>query len=569
MALDGAFLRHVRNEIASVAIGARVDKIYQPNKEEFIFSLRSKTGVYKLLMSARANSARVHFTKELPENPAAPPMLCMLFRKKLLSAKLIEVRQPDLERVLFLDFISRNELGDEVLLTVAVEIMGKHSNVILIDSEQEIVDALKRIDISKSSKRQILPGLKYHLPPSQGKLSLISDNMGDILKAVQASEKTQGIAEAILQHVAGLSSTVCNKVAKDLQSVELLSSLESLKNCVETASGAPFIIYDGDRPKDFSFVELKQVANTLEVKKCESFSALLDEFFEQRDSIDRMKAKSHDLRRQVSNILARLKKKIKIQMREIETNKNKDNLKLFADLINANLYRIRAGASEVELENFYNESAECIKIKLDDTKSAAENAQEFYKQYKKSKVAVEKLTEEIDKATQEILYIETVLDSIDRADSESNLEEIKRELMSQGYVKLNKAKAQKAKALPPIEYTLSNGMKALVGRNNHQNDKLTLKMAAKKDIWFHVKEMPGSHTILVTDGRDFGDDILQEVAKIAAFHSKAKDSSNVPVDFALVKDVKKPAGAKPGMVIYNNYKTLYVTPDKNLIENLS
>ena len=564
MALDGAFLRHVKEELRAALLGARVDKIYQPNSEEFVFSLRSKSGVHRLLLSARANSARVHLTDATPENPATPPMLCMLFRKKLLSAKLIDVRQPDLERVLFFDFDARNELGDEVLLTLAAEVMGKHSNVILLDEQQKIIDALKRIDISKSSKRQVLPGLKYSLPPSQGKLSLLSDDMDGILKKVEKSAANQGIADVLLQNIAGLSSVVCNEVARNSQVVGLRKSLEELKARAEDCTGEPFILYDGDRPKDFSFLEPSQLDDAHRAKKCESFSALLDEFFEQRDSIDRMRAKSHDLRKQIGNILARRRKKIKSQAREVESNKNKDNLKLLADLINANLYRIKPGTSEVELENFYDENQGLMRIKLDSTKTAAENAQNFYRQYKKSKVAVEKLTEEIDKAAQEIGYLESVLDAVERAESERDLVEIKNELVAQGFIRLRGAGKQKLKALPPIEYTLDSGAKVLVGRNNHQNDQLTLKMAAKKDIWFHVKDMPGSHTILVADSQPVADEILLLAAKIAAYHSKAKDSANVPVDFALVKDVKKPAGARPGMVIYNNYKTLYVTPDKIL-----
>lgn len=562
MALDGAFLRHVAAELRAALLGARVDKIYQPNSEEFVFSLRSKSGAHKLLLSARANSARVHLTEATPENPATPPMLCMLFRKKLLSAKLIDVRQPDLERVLFFDFDARNELGDEVLLTLAVEVMGKHSNVILLDEQQKIIDALKRIDIAKSSKRQVLPGLKYSLPPSQGKLSLLDDNIEEIVKKVEEAAKGQGLADVFLQNVTGLSSVVCNEVARNSQVVGLRKSLEELRPRVEDCAGEPFIIYDDDRPKDFSFLEPTQHEDDTKIKKCQTFSALLDEFFKQRDSIDRMRVKSHDLRRQIGNILARLRKKIKIQAREVESNKNKDSLKLFADLVSANLYRIKPGASEVELENFYDENQGLMRIKLDSTKTAAENAQNFYRQYKKSKVAVEKLTEEMDKAAQEIGYLESVFDAVERAESERDLIEIKNELVAQGFIKLSKAKGQKTKALPPIEYTLDGGVKVLVGRNNHQNDQLTLKIAAKKDIWFHVKDMPGSHTILVAGSQPVKDETLLLAAKIAAYHSKAKDSSNVPVDFALVKDVKKPAGAHPGMVIYNNYKTLYVTPDK-------
>lgn len=573
MALDGAFLRYVRSEIESEILGARIDKIYQPSKEEFVFSFRGKNVVRKLLLSTRANSARVHFTNCLPENPNVPPMLCMLFRKKLLGAKLVGVRQPGLERVLFFDFVARNELGDEVEITVVIEVMGRYSNVILIDSSGKIVDALKRIDVLTSSKRQILPGIKYKLPPKQDKLSLLDDDMEKIANKISLQSKIDvgQIADAILAVVKGLSPIVCREIEfklKSNESLTLTEVLRDLKNKIVSGLGEPFIVYKLDRPADFSFIEINQDKEKFCVKKCENFSGLLDEFFAKRDSIDRMKVKAHDLRKQVENIISRLKKKIKIQAREVDINKNKDELKLHADLISANVYRIKKGDSEVVVENFFDENLSSIKIKLDPLLSASENASRLYREYKKSKVAVEKLNEEMLKARQEIEYLETVLDEVERATLESDLSEIKNELLLSGYIKISKIKNQKDKVLPPIEYVLSENVKVLVGRNNRQNDKLTLKMASKNNLWFHVKDIPGSHVILIADERHIGDDILSKTAKIAAYHSKAKESSNVPVDFALVKDVKKPVGAKPGMVIYNNNRTLYVTPDENFVASL-
>lgn len=575
MALDGAFLRHIKNEIESIALGARVDKIYQPNREEFVFSLRNKTGAHKLLLSTRANSARVHFTRCLPENPAVPPMLCMLFRKKLLSAKFVAVRQPDLERVLFLDFEAKNELGENEALTVAIEIMGRYSNIILIDSSGKIIDALKRVDAMTSSKRLVLPGLMYRLPPKQNKLSLLTDGIVPIMAEkvnFEIKSNRKSTSEAIMAVVKGLSAIVCDKIEFELEEGKFSSLNEAfsgLKYTIVTGEGTPFMVCDNGRPKDFSFIEPIQYAGQLNIEKVGSFSELLDEFFSHRDSIDRMKTKSHDLRKQINNIISRLKKKMKIQAQEIKINQGKDDLKFRADLINANIYRIKNGVEEVFLENYFDENLCKIKIKLDPTLSPAENAAKLYMEYKKSKVAVAKLTQEVDKAHHEVAYLETVLDEVDRATSESDLLEIKNELFLGGYIKLNKAKDKKIKALPPIEYNLGEKIKVLVGRNNHQNDKLTLKMAAKKDLWFHVKDMPGSHTVLVTDGGSHLDEeILLKTAQIAAYHSKAKSSANVPVDFAFIKDVKKPAGAKPGMVIYNNYRTIYVTPDENFMKNL-
>ncbi len=572
MALDGAFLRHMKNEIENTAIDARIDKIHQPNKEEFIFSFRGKTGVYKLLLSARANSSRVHFTKDIPENPNVPPMLCMLFRKKLQGAKLIRVRQKDLERALFLDFEATNELGDKVLLTVVVEIMGKYSNVILIDENEKIIDALKRVDFLMSSKRQILPSIKYELPPGQDKLSLLNDSIDVIIDKVTTSLQNYSLANALLNNVQGISPIICKEIEyniKNNKDTTLYKELQKLSYIIENCTGIPVMICENDRPKDFSFINVNQYQNKLNIKKYDNFSMLLDDFFSDRDKIDRMKVKSFNLNKQINNILSRLRKKIKIQEKEIEQSENKENMRVFADIINANLYKIEKGASEVTLENFYDENLEKVKIKLNPMLSAAKNAQNFYKSYRKSKVAKEVLEKEIEKAKEEISYLETVSDCLNRAETENELIAIRDEMTAQGYIKEKKINHKKQVALSPIEYILDDKVKILVGRNNHQNDKLTLKTALKNDIWFHVKDIPGSHVILFTDKENITDEILSQAAQIAAYHSKAKNSSNVPVDYALVKDVKKPSGAKPGKVIYNNYKTLYVTPDIKFIKFLS
>lgn len=575
MALDGAFLRHVKNEIECCALGSKVDKIYQPNKEEFIFYLRNKDNVYKLFMSSRANSARINFTKYPPENPAVPPMLCMLFRKKLLGAKLVKIRQPDLERVLFLDFESKNELGDLALVSVVVEIMGRYSNIILIDENGKIIDALKRIDALTSSKRQVLPGGKYKFPPTQRKLSLLSENIEKIVEKIslQASQSEKSTSDIILSVVKGLSPIVCDEIVFRSQVYKkhgLVKILTFFKEVVNECSGTPSIVYVNDIPKDFSFFEPTQYKNKFAVKKCDNFSQLLDEFFLKRDTADRIRTKTYNLRHRINNVISRLKKKIKIQAVELEENKNKKKLKLLADLVSANIYKIRSGAAEVTLENFYDENFSKIKIKLDPRLTPAENVEKLYREYKKSKVAIEKLKEEINKAKQEIFYIETVLDEINRVSVEDELDEIKNELFSQGYIKrkTNNVKSKKNKFLAPIEYHLREDIRVLVGRNNYQNDRLTLKTAPKNSLWFHVKDMPGAHTILIADKKNIDDDILIKSAKIAAYHSKAQNSANVPVDFTLVKNVKKPSGAKPGMVIYNDYKTIYITPSENFIEKL-
>ncbi len=580
MAFDGAFLRHVKTEIESIALNSRIEKIYQPNSEEFIFSLRSRGGVHKLLISSRANSSRIHFTSHIPENPDIPPMLCMLFRKKLHSARLINVRQPELERVLFLDFEVINELGDKTVNTVVCEIMGKYSNVILINNKGIIVDALKRVDFDMSRKRQIMPGMKYNLPPKQLKLNILKNNSGEIIEKISSDYSTENLSKAFLDCMQGISPIVCGTLSKKValndesfsalnlrQIDKLKGELDDLCKTIRECHGRPFMVMR-NKPLDFTFINIKQISDDCLIKEYSSFSELLDDFYTQKDTIDRMRVKSQNLNRTVASILSRLKRKVKAQNEEIACGKDKENYKTLGDLINANIYSIEKGAKEIVVENFFEESLPKIKIKLDPSKSAAINAQKYYKDYKKAKTAQQVLKKEIIKANDEIKYIESIQDAINRAETETELSEIKKELVNQGYIKDKKKTKVKDKKLLPIEYVLENDYRVLVGRNNIQNDKLTTKIANKNDLWFHVKDMPGSHTILISNGKNVSDELIKNVATIAAFYSRARESSNVAVDYTIIKNVKKPNGAKPGMVVYDNYKTIFVTPNNEFIDNL-
>lgn len=583
MALDGAFLRYIKKELEERAIGAKVDKIYQPNREEMVLLLRTRSENFKLLMSARANSARIHFTRFVPENPKVPPMLCMLLRKRLSGARLAAVHQPGLERMLSLEFDAVNELGDEIRLTLVIEIMGRYSNIIFVDENGKIIDALKRVDAEMSSERLVLPGLTYRLPPAQDKLCLLEHPVEEVLARLHSIPSDMELSKALLNTLQGVSPVVCRELQhltghgaeltvhtmSEAQVERLSFFLNRLKQTVQNADGQPYMATDPrNKPIDFSFLNIEQYGRTAVVTHFESFSELLDAFYSERDKIERMRARSQDLLHILTTVSDRLSRKINIQRAELEHCAERDTMRMYGDLINANLYRIEKGLSHVELENFYEDSQPLVKIKLDPVLTPAQNAQKYYKAYHKARTAEEMLNVQISQAQQELDYLESVFDELSRAATEQDLMEIRAELTEQGYIRAQKEKRKQPASQKPMEFRSSDGFRILVGRNNRQNDRLTLKDARNQDVWFHTKTIPGSHTILVTDGRTPTETAMTEAAMLAAFYSRGKDSSQVPVDYTQVRNVSKPQGAKPGMVIYVNYKTIYVTPDRALAERL-
>lgn len=572
MALDGIFLRHIKNEIEGEALGARVSQIYQPNREELIFSLRTFSGNKKLLLSARANSPRINFCVNTPENPAQPPMFCMLLRKRIGGGKLVSVRQNDCDRVIMLDFECVNELGDTVMITVVCEIMGMYSNIIIVDSNGVIIDSLKRVDLTMSSKRLVLPNIKYELPEPQDKLNILTCEAGVIADRIKNLDGEMPLNKAVLRVVQGVSPIVCRELeyrvlegaTNRIEGVlldKLTDELERLKNITAECNGKPYVVYREDgKPMDFCFMPIEQYSGFAKVEMAESFSELLDSYYETRDSRERMKVKTQSLTKLLTNTIERIARKISKQQAELDRCRNRENLRICGDLLQANLYRIQRGAEYADVENYYDEQNAVLRIKLNPAISPAANAQKYYKDYQKAKNAEIMLSEQLEKGRAELDYIESVLDVCQRAKTEKELAQIREELTEQGYLHSNRNKSKKQTALPPLEFTSSDGFKILVGRNNKQNDKLTLKTAAKNDMWLHTKDIHGSHTIILGEGKEITEQAIFEAACLAAYHSKAQNSSQVPVDYTLVRYVSKPSGAKPGMVIYVNNKTIYVTP---------
>ena len=574
MALDGAFLRLIKNELESQLLNTKVDKIYQPSKYDFIFSMRSRDGAKKLLISASPNSPRINITASSYENPQTPPMLCMLFRKRLSGARLRAIRQPDLERLLFLDFEGTNELGDTVMLTLAVEIMGQYSNIIFIDSDGNIIDAVKRVDLSMSSQRLVLPNIKYQLPPAQAKISMLDYSADDIISSVQNISKNMPLSKALLSTVQGISPIICREWehltghGKDIFIADLDEELISrlrffLKRTINTVreyQGEPYIITDNNKkPIDFTFEYIQQYGTGHAIKQ-NSFCELLDSYYSKRAILENIRQRSDDLNKLLSNTASRLIKKIYLQNEELSACADREYFRICGDLIQANLYQIPKGSSSCKVQNYYDENLAEIEIPLDPAVSPTANSQKYYKKYQKAKTAEQVLKVQISKAEDELDYISSVMDSLSRAGSLRELDEIRLELSEQGYIKSKTKKQKNLSALPPIEFTSKSGFKILIGRNNKQNDDLTLKFANKNDIWLHAKDIPGSHTIIITNGQQPDDETVLFAAQLAAAHSKAKNSNKIPVDYTRVKFISKPNGSKPGKVIYTNQKTLFVAP---------
>lgn len=577
MALDGLTLHFIKEEIASAAVGCRVEKVHQPSREELVLVLRGRNGAHKLLISARANSPKIHFTAFPPENPAKPPMLCMLLRKHLTSALLTAVRQEGLERVLFLDFDATNEIGEPVKFTLCTEIMAQYSNIILINEQGNILDAVKRVDSETSSLRQILPGMLYKLPPKQNKPDLF-DTTGAEIARNAAETENKAASAAILSNVQGLSPIVCREIVSRsigedkrtefLNDDEIFKIGEEIENLKSVEPYPCAVIEQSGKPLDFSFMNITQYGESVRIKPFDSFSELLDDFYFEKDRLERTKQNSSELQKLVANLIQRTARKLDLQRKELEQCADREQLKINAELIAANLYQLKKGAPFYEVYNYY--TNENIRINANPALTPNENSQKYYKEYRKAKTAEQMLTTLIANGEEELSYLDTVADALSRAETTAQIAEIKQELSHTGYIKNKLKPGTKApKPLAPMEYESSDGFTILVGRNNEQNDRLSLKTAAKDDIWLHTQKFPGSHTVIVTQGQEVPEETLIEAAIIAAYHSRARQSSGVPVDYTQVRNLKKPQGAKPGKVIYHVYNTLYVTPDRDLVNKLA
>ncbi len=581
MPLDGITINLLKQELSQYIVGSRIEKIHQPSKDELVFHLRSRAGAYRLLVSASANSPRLHLTANAPENPATPPMLCMLFRKHLSGATITDIRQEGLDRIVFVDLSGTNEIGDSVKFTLCVEIMAKHSNIILVNSDGIIVDAVKRVDFTQSTVRQILPTFKYELPPRQNKLNLTEIEPSDAVKEIKKCTGKR-LSGAILETIEGVSPLISREIAafacgndiaisemNEINEQRLENKLSEIKNTLLSGNAKPtMLMRDGVKPYDFTFLDITQYGFAVTSREFDSFSHLLDDFYYEKDRFERTKQRSQSLLKLLNNAASRAARKLQSRQAELEACADRDTLRINAELILANQYRLEKGSFFYDLENFYDNN-NIVRISADPALSPSANAQKYFKEYRKAKTAESMLGELIGQSEQELAYLETVIDAVNRADGYTELAEIRNELYEQGYLKRAKNdKSKKAKPMPPLEYVSDDGYTILVGRNNVQNDLLTFKTAAKDDSWFHTQKVPGSHVVVIGNGDIIPELTCRQAAILAAYHSGARESSQVAVDYTEVRSLKKPVGAKPGKVIYHTYNTMWVTPDRVLCERL-
>lgn len=562
MAFDGIMMSLIRRELLCALDGARVAQVYQPARDELVFSFRTYDKTKKLLIRL-SDSPRVHLTVSEIENPKTPPMICMLLRKRLSGARLWGIDQPENERILLFRFDAVNEIGDREALTLAVEIMGRYSNAVLLDQNDNVIDSLRRIDFSQSQERVLLPKMRYELPAKQDKLYIAAYPASEISRRIIDMGADDRAALSVIQ---GVSPIIAREIIYRAEKAEdfsdgLTQQILLLQRMEQSGECQPTTVYKADgTPMDMSFLSVTQYEGALKTAAFDSISQMLDDFYIERDKRARVRAKTADLTRILKTATERLSRKINLQRADLKKCADREELRIKGDLLQANLYRVKKGESRVIVENFYDENGGELTISLNPALSPAQNAQRYYKEYNKAKTREQKLKEQIALAEEELLYIESVQDILFRAENEQELSGIRSELTEQGYIKAQKGKRMKERPLPPLEYRSRDGFVILVGRNNRQNDLLTLKTANKNDIWLHTKNIPGSHVIICNNGRAVPDSTLEEAAQIAASHSKARNSSQVPVDYTAVKNVSKPQGAKPGRVIYVNYKTVYVTP---------
>lgn len=582
MAFDSGMIFAVVNEINTRASDAKVEKIQQPQKDEIVITLHSAAlrENLRLAINAGANNPKISFTDTQKENPASPPMLCILLRKQLGGGRLVSAKQIGFDRIVELEFAARDEMGFAVTRYIIVEIMGKYSNLLLVDENKRIITALKLIDFSTSRFRQVLPGMTYELPPSQDKRDIFTITENEISSMLATTDGSMLLSKFILNNFLGISPLVSREIAylasgridaivEEVLTDNLWRSICTFRNIFKQNAFLPTIIFDDtEKPIEFCFMDITQYGIGVRIEHFDSFGSLIDAYFEKRDLVDRIKQRGQDIIKLVSNAIARLEKKIELQREELRKCADGDKFKLYGDLLTANLYAIKRGEKEVSVQNYYSENCEELIIELDSRISPAQNAQKYYKKYNKCKNAKKYLTEQIEMAQNELAYLETVTQAMTSAETEADLAEIRRELSQSGYAsRMSKFKSVKHALVKPLEFRTSSGYRVLCGKNNIQNDYITFKLASKLDLWFHVKGAPGSHVVLICSGEEPSEIDYTEAATIAATYSRL-EGGQIAVDYTRVKNVKKPPASKPGYVTYSTNYTAYVASNEKLCATL-
>lgn len=577
MALDGITIRALALELSETLVGGKIDKINQPEKDEVLFTIRNNGSNHRLLISANSANPRIYLAENYKkENPLKAPMFLMLLRKHLGGGRVLSIAQKDFDRNILIDIEAYDELRRLRTRTLSVEIMGKHSNIVLIDKEtNQIIDAIKRVPLSISSVRMILPNTDFTFPPGQGKHNpLESISTKDFVSALKT--KSQPVFKGIYSNFQGISPVSAKQICymanlndsfgtydlTPLQMEILKENFDKLFKAISLGNFAPCIVYDPNyNPLDFSAIMLTLYDDTHTVVGFDSISKATEEYFYKKDLHERIMQKTQGLRKSLQIKLDRVKTKMQKQIDEINQAQNLDEYAKAGQLLTANIYQMDKGMKEIEVYDYLTEGSPLVSILLNPDWTPSENIQDYYKKYNKAKARIRELTDQLEQTKNENDYLENVFVSINNIDSLEAIEDIKDEMAREGYYsQVNIKKKTEKTPSKPLEFTASDGTLILVGKNNTQNDRLTFKIASPNDIWLHTKDIPGSHVIIKATLETVSQDALQEAAMLAAYYSKSQASSQVPVSYTPRKNVKKPKGAKPGMVIYTDYKTIYVTP---------
>ena len=576
MPLDAITMTAVAAELREQLIGGKVDKIYQPTRDEVVLHMRANGGNVKLLLSANPAHPRAQLTDIPRENPETPPMFCMLMRKYFLGGRVLEISQPPMERVLEFKFETLNDLGDRVERRMVLECIGRKSNLIMLDGAGRITDCMRRVDADISAQRPLMPGLFYALPIPTGKTDLTAMEP-EKLRALVLEKAPEGEGQDgwLLDTFSGISPLIARELEfrADGSREGLATRLAQLAVDVQENQFTPVVLKKGEKTVDFSFMPILQYGPEVELIRYDSFSKLLDDYYAAKEAQERVKQRGQDFIRSVTQARNRTAKKIANQEEDLRSAENREQLRQFGDIITTNFYQMQKGQTLLRAQNYYDPECGEVEIPLDPLLTPQQNAARYYRDYKKAQKAEEMLTIQLEKNRKELDYLDSVLQTIGLSEGDRDLQEIRQELMDNGYLKQHKRKMtakgkQKIVHAKPMEFRSSAGLTILVGKNNTQNDRLTMKDADKRDIWLHTQKIHGSHVILKTGGGEPDEQSLTEAAMLAAYFSQAKDSAQVPVDYTPVKVVKKPAGAKPGFVIYNTYNTMYVTPSGDVVKKL-
>jgi len=577
MPFDGILVNNIAREFNNLLLGGRINKIYQVNKDSIVLHIRAQGENHALFASCNAQAPRIHLTHKHFENPASPPLFCILLRKHLLGGIIKGFSTNGFERIITMEVEAVDELGDRETKKLVFEIMGKHSNIILLNKDDKIIDAIKHVDFTVNRVREILPARVYVLPPSQDKLNPEAASTFDII-AEEASKSSRKISSFLLDRLQGFSPVLCREIcvragidedkpACGLSQAEVNQVIREIKSLMNDLSGgpAPCVAFDSDGKKaiDFHCTVLSQYSTN----KCyDRISDAVDDYYTLKNSWLLTSQQAQNLLKIVEKLLDKSTKRLEINLRTYEENKDYEKFRLYGELITSNIYSLKKGMDKATLVNYYSETGDIVEIPLDKNKSPQENAQLYFKKYNKAKTASSYAEKEIEKNRAEISYLESVMFSIETARKHEQLDEIRLELYEQGYLSQTNNKKSRGNEririvpIAPLKTVSGDSFEILIGQNNKQNDKLTFKMARSSDIWLHIKNFSGSHVVIRTEGRDVPDSTLLEAAQYAAWYSKARFAPKVEVDYTLVKHVKKPPEAKPGMVIYTNYKTILVEP---------